>query len=127
MLHTISLRQNLFLLGRLWSKPMIERKNIRAEFGLYQHFDYFDSKPVKDGSDLTPYRISEAAAFGPGAIIQMPEVGMISHLEQRIFLNGILLGGTKSDYYSVIDRDYNMGSGFSVKTKTHAPLRTLHP
>lgn len=113
----------IHLLGRLWSTPMIERKNIRAEFGLYQHFDYFDSKPVKDGSDLTPYRISEAAAFGPGAIIQMPEVGMLSHLEQRIFLNGILLGGTKSDYYNVIDRDYNMGSGFSVKTKTHMELR----
>ena len=111
------------LLGRLWSTPMIERKNIRAEFGIYQHFDYFDSKPVKNGSDYTPYRISEAAAFGPGAIIQMPEVGMISHLEQRIFLNGILLGGTKSDYYSVIDRDYNMGSGFSIKAKTHMELR----
>ena len=113
----------LHLMGRLWSTPMIERENIRAEFGLYQHFDYFDSEPVKDGSDLTPYRISEAAAFGPGAIFQMPEVGMISHLEQRIFFNGILLGGTKSDYYSVIDRDYNMGSGFSVKTKTHLELR----
>lgn len=111
------------LMGRLWSTPMIERKNIRAEFGLYQHFDYFDSKPVKNGSDLTPYRISEAAAFGPGAIIQMPEVGLLSHLEQRIFFNGILLGGTKSDYYNVIDRDYNMGSGFSVKTKTHMEMR----
>ena len=113
----------IHLLGRLWSTPMIDQKNIRAEFGLYQHFDYFNSKPVKDGSDLTPYRISEAAAFGPGAIIQMPQVGMLDKLEQRIFLNGILLGGTKSDYYSVIDRDYNMGSGFSVKTKTHMELR----
>jgi hypothetical protein len=111
------------LMGRLWSTPMIQRKNIRAEFGVYQHFDYFDSKPVKDGSELTPYRISEAAAFGPGAIIQMPEVGMLSHLEQRIFVNGILLGGTKSDYYNVIDRDYNMGSGYSVKTKTLMELR----
>jgi hypothetical protein len=111
------------LMGRLWSTPMIERKNIRAEFGIYQHFDYFDSKPVKDGSDLTPYRISEAAAFGPGAIIQMPQVGMLDKLEQRVFLNGILLGGTKSDYYNIIDRDYNMGSGFSVKTKTHMELR----
>ena len=111
------------LMGRLWSTPMIERRNMRAEFGLYQHFDYFDSKPVKDGSNLTPYRISEAAAFGPGAIIQMPEVGMLDKLEQRIFLNGILLGGTKSDYYNIIDRDYNMGSGFSVKTKTHMELR----
>ena len=113
----------IHLLGRLWSTPMIERKHIKAEFGLYQHFDYFDSKPVKDGSDQTPYRISEAAAFGPGAIIQMPEVGALSHLEQRVFANFILLGGTKSDYYSFIDRDYNMGSGFSIKTKTHMELR----
>ena len=111
------------LMGRLWSTPMITRRNMRAEFGLYQHFDYFDSKPVKDGSSLTPYRISEAAAFGPGTIIQMPQVGMLDKLEQRIFLNGILLGGTKSDYYNVIDRDYNMGSGFSMKTKTHMELR----
>ena len=43
--------------------------------------------------------------------------------KQRIFLNAILLGGTKSDYYNIIDRDYNMGSGFSVKTKTHLELR----
>ena len=117
------LLNQLHLLGRLWSTPMIERKNIRAEFGFYQHFDYFDSKPVKDGTNLTPYRISEAAAFGPGAIIQMPAVGALSHLEQRVFANFILLGGTKSDYYSFIDRDYNMGSGFSIKTKTHMELR----
>ena len=115
----------IHLLGRLWSMPMIERKQIKAEFGLYQHFDYFDSKPIKDGSGLTPYRISEAAAFGPGAIIQMPQVGMLTHLEQRIFVNAILLGGTKSDYYNVIDRDYNMGSGFSIKSKTQLELRNF--
>jgi hypothetical protein len=111
------------LMGRLWSTPMMQRKGIKGEVGIYQHFDYFDSKPVKNGSDFTPYRISEAAAFGLGAIVQLPQVGALSHLEQRVFLNGILLGGTKSDYYNVIDRDYNMGSGFSIKTKTHMELR----
>ena len=89
------LLNQLHLMGRLWSTPMIERKNIRAEFGFYQHFDYFDSKPVKDGTNLTPYRISEAAAFGPGAIIQMPAVGALSHLEQRVFANFILLDQDK--------------------------------
>ena len=113
----------LHLVGRLWSMPMLTRNDIRAEFGIYQHFDYLDSKPVKDGSSQTPYRISEAAAFGPGIIIQMPSTGSLQRLEQRTFLNGILLGGTKSDYYSFIDRDYNMGSGFSVKSKTHLELR----
>ncbi len=109
----------LHLVGRLWSAPMFTKNDVRAEVGIYQHFDYLDSKPVKDGSDLTPYRISEAAAFGPGFILQLPAIGSLNRLEQRIFLNGILLGGTKSDYYSFIDRDYNMGSGYSVKSKTH--------
>lgn len=50
-------------------------------------------------------------------IISFQNMGGLTRLEQRIFLSGILLGGTKSDYYNVIDRDYNMGSGFSVKNK----------
>ena len=115
----------LHLMGRLWSTPMIEGRKMAAEFGIYQHFDYFDSKPVKDGSDLTPYRISEVAAFGPGVIMQLPEVGMLTRLEQRLFVTGILLGGTKSDYFNVIERDYNMGSGFSVKSKTHMEMRNF--
>lgn len=113
----------LHLIGRLWSTPMIEGRKLTAEFGLYQHFDYFDSKPVKDGSSLTPYRMSEVAAVGPGVILQQPEVGTLSRLEQRLFLTGILLGGTKSDYFNIIERDYNMGSGFSVKSKTHLEMR----
>jgi hypothetical protein len=89
-----------------------------AEFGIYQHFNYYDSNPIEDGSELIPYRISEAAGFGPGFILSMPQTGALSKMEQRIFLSGILLGGTKSDYFNVIERDYNMGSGFSVKSKT---------
>ena len=73
---------------------------------------------MKDGSDKTPYRISEAASFGPGMMWQFPQVGNLRRLEQAIFADLILLGGTKSDYYNVIDRDYNMGSGFSLKSKT---------
>ena len=113
----------MHLVGRLWSTPVIEGHRLLSEFGFYQHFNYYDSKPVKDGSSLTPYRISEAASLGPGLIIQMLEVGALSRLEQRLFLSGILLGGTKSDYYNVIDRDYNMGSGLSMKSKTHMEMR----
>ena len=89
-----------------------------GEFGIYQHYNYYNSKPIKDGSELTPYRISEVAAFGPGFIVSLPKIGALSQIEQRVFLSGILLGGTKSDYFNVIERDYNMGSGFSIKSKT---------
>lgn len=108
----------LNIVGRLWSTPILDKKDMAGEFGIYQHFNYYDAKPIKDGSELTPYRISEAAGFGPGFILSLPQTGAMTKLEQRIFMSGILLGGTKSDYYNVIERDYNMGSGFSVKSKT---------
>ena len=106
------------LLGRLWSVPVTVSKNMEAEFGIFQHFNYYDSQPVKDGTSLVPYRISEAASFGPGVIYRFPKIGNLTKLEQRIFLDGILLGGSLSDYYHVIDRDYNMGSGYSVKASS---------
>ncbi len=108
----------LNIVGRLWSTPILDKKDMTGEFGIYQHFNYYDAKPIEDGSELTPYRISEAAGFGPGFIFSLPQMGALSKLEQRVFVSGILLGGTKSDYFNVIERDYNMGSGFSVKSKT---------
>ena len=108
----------LSIVGRLWSTPILDKKDMAGEFGIYQHFNYYDAKPIEDGSSLTPYRISEAAGFGPGFIVSLPQTGGMSKLEQRIFLSGILLGGTKSDYFNVIERDYNMGMGFSIKSKT---------
>ena len=109
---------NLHLLGKLWSHTVYDGKQGKTIVGFFQHFNYYDSKPVKDGTDKTPYRISEAASFGPGMMWQFPQVGNLKRLEQAIFADLILLGGTKSDYYNVIDRDYNMGSGFSLKSKT---------
>ena len=108
----------LNIVGRLWSTPILDKKEMAGEFGIYQHFNYYDAKPIEDGSELTPYRISEAAGFGPGFILSLPQMGGLSKLEQRVFFSGILLGGTKSDYFNVIERDYNMGSGFSIKSKT---------
>ena len=108
----------IHILGRLWGTPVFSGKSFKAQLGLFQFFNYYNSDPVKKGSKQTPYRISEAASIGPGMIISFQNMGGLTRLEQRIFLSGILLGGTKSDYYNVIDRDYNMGSGFSVKTKT---------
>lgn len=109
---------DLHLLGRLWHAPLEQGKDIQSEVGIYQHFNYYDSQPVKDGSNQVPYRISEAAAIGPGIIYRFPQMGNLTKLEQRIFIDAILLGGSLTDYYNVIDRDYNMGSGYSAKLST---------
>lgn len=106
------------LLGQLWATDVATTGDVRARFGIYQHFNYYDSQPVKDGTSLVPFRISEAASFGPGFIYELPRIGNAARLEQRIFLDGIILGGSLSDHYNVIDRDYNMGSGYSAKVQT---------
>lgn len=113
------------LLGRLWSAPVFAGKGILASFGLFQHFNFYNSEPVKDGTSLTPYRISEAVAFGPGLTYQFRNAGNIARLEQRIYASAIVLGGSKSDYYNVIDRDYNMGSGYSLKGRTVMAFQRL--
>ncbi len=106
------------LLGRLWGAPVYTGNEMQAEFGIFQHFNYYDSQPVKDGTSMVPFRISEAAAVGPGLIYRFPKTGNLTALEQRVFIDAILLGGSLSDYYNVIDRDYNMGSGYSLKMNT---------
>lgn len=111
------------LLGQLWAGNVYRKGLFEARWGLFQHFNYYDAKPVKYGTDQTPYRISEAASLGPGLLFAFPTMGTLQRLEQRFFLSGILLGGTKSDYYNLIDRDYNMGSGFSLKSKTQMEFR----
>lgn len=86
--------------------------------GIFQHFNYFDSEEVIDGSGRIPYKISEAASVGPGMIYKFPRMNSLVNLEQRVFLSAILLGGSLTDYYNVIDRNYNMGSGYSIKNNT---------
>ena len=108
----------LHLLGRLWSVPVEVSKGTEMEFGIFQHFNYFDSEEVIDGSGRIPYKISEAASVGPGMIYKFPRMNSLVNLEQRVFLSAILLGGSLTDYYNVIDRNYNMGSGYSIKNNT---------
>lgn len=114
---------DIHLVGRLYGKSIYEGKAFRTQWGVFQHFDYYASDSIK-GSDMkNPFEISQTAAFGPGFIMQMSAVGNLKLLEQRLFVNGILLGGSKSDYYNFLDRDYNIGSGFGWKTITRLEFK----
>jgi hypothetical protein len=112
----------LNLLGRIWGASVADTKKFEADFGIFQHFNFYNSEAVKDGTDLIPYRISEAASVGPGLIYRFPALQERMNLEQRIFISGILLGGSLSDYLNIQERDYNMGSGFSAKIQTRMDL-----
>ena len=115
----------LNLMGRIWGTPISDTDKFESIFGIFQHFNFYNSEAVKDGTDLIPYRISEAASVGPGIIYRFPQLEDRMNLEQRVFLSGILLGGSLSDYLRIQDRDYNMGSGFSAKVQTRMDIKKL--
>ena len=115
----------LNLLGRIWAAPVYDNDNFEADFGIFQHFNFYNSEAVKDGTDIVPYRISEAASVGPGFLYRFPQLSQRMNLEQRIFLSGVLLGGSLGDYIHIGERDYNLGSGFSAKIQTQMDINKI--
>lgn len=104
-------------IGALWGKPIFEKDQRTLTFGIFQHFDYYDSKKIPGSeNEVVPYRISEAIAIGPGFLFNRRATpGNKVDVYGEFFLNGVGLGASVSDYYKVGERDYNMGSGYSIK------------
>ena len=105
----------IHLIGQLWDTPVLCKPNMQMNFGFYQHFNFFNSEAVRKEKDIIPYRIGEAASLGAGLVYRIPDVGRKISFQQCLFLNGIILGGSLSDHYHVMERDYSLGSGFSAK------------
>ncbi|BEG99028.1 DUF3943 domain-containing protein [Bacteroides sedimenti] len=97
-----------------YSEPLPGHKMM---IGLFQHFDYFDSGLVTKDSKKIPFKISEAAAIGVGMTYLLPATKKIT-IRYRGHLNAVLLGASLTDYYR-LGRDYNLGSGYSIKSNTH--------
>ncbi len=103
-------------LGQLYSRN-ISKKESKNHFvwGVFQHFNFYQSNAEIDHQMIYPYKISEAAAVGPGLMFRHDFSSKI-RLYNTNFVSLILLGGSQTDHYSTEKRDYNMGSGFSTKT-----------
>lgn len=112
-------------LGILWGKDVWVSGNRYLTAGIFQHFNYYDSQiRTKDGKLVSPYRISEAAAVGGGLIYENKAMSN-NHLGVRteFYMNGIALGASLTDYFFVDERDYNLGSGYSIKSYTEVNFR----
>jgi hypothetical protein len=105
-------------IGILWGKSVWVKENKDLTAGIFQHFDYYDSqlKIGENKESTAPYRISEAAAIGGGLIYQKKTTPQNpAEIYMSSFLNAVLLGASTSDYFNIDDRDYNLGSGYSLK------------
>ncbi len=102
------------IIGALQTYELYNKNNWQMLGGVFQHFNYFNSKVIKsDNTEFRPYYISEAASVGAGLIIERESEKF--SLKSMLFANGIALGASISDHFEIDSRDYNMGSGFSLK------------
>jgi hypothetical protein len=105
-------------IAAIWGKNVWTKENRNLTAGIFQHFDYYDSKLKmgKNQEPTAPYRIAEAAAFGGGLIYQRKSTPTNPvDIYTEFYANAVLLGASTSDYFHVDNRDYNMGSGYSLK------------
>ncbi|MDR2916651.1 MAG: DUF3943 domain-containing protein [Tannerella sp.] len=115
------LMTQLNAIGILWGKNVKNTKNSSLTAGIFQHFDFYDSQiKNKEKQKVAPYRISEAVAFG-GGILYLRKLTDTHPMEIRssFYANAIILGGSLTDHYFYDEKDYNLGSGYSVKTYTN--------
>lgn len=128
-IKTQPLLSRMAIIGRLFSRQVVANDRFNLSLGMYQHFDFFDSDTIKvsEVNDRTwpctiPYKLGVPASAGFGAMgayNPAPQWRLGGYLH----LNGILLGGILTDFYREYNRNYNWGSGFSIKSGIHCGFK----
>ena len=107
--------------GRLLSKEIYDSPKSHVSVGMYQHFDFMDSDTISPQTKsnklfecLVPYKLGVPASLGAGITGRYTESG-VWHIEGNAHVNAVFLGGILTDFYRNDERNYNWGTGFSVK------------
>lgn len=99
--------------GRLISREVLDHKNSSGSIGLYQHFDYYDSDTISN-LEKVPYKLGVPASVGAGFMFRDVERHRYV-FDAYAHVNAVILGAILSDHYKSDERNYNFGSGFSIK------------
>ncbi len=109
------------IMGRLMSAELVDKSKCSLSVGMYQHFDYFDSDTISDKGPeyfyqpcTVPYKLGTPASVGGGMVFRYLDDRQLE-FDAYAHVNGIILGGVLSDFYRYYHRNYNWGSGYSVK------------
>ena len=119
-MKTQPLLSRVEIVGRLLSKELLDKEDRNLSIGMYQHFDYFDSDTIKERSIgllspcVVPYKLGTPASVGAGAMFRFSSTKLWT-LDAYAHVNGVILAGILTDFYRDYNRNYNWGSGFSVK------------
>lgn len=110
--------------GRLWVTDLVDNSKDLLTVGFYQHFDYYDSDTISSVSNQIPYKLSAPASAGIGFIHKSKRFQNWT-LDSYAHANAVILGATLSDHYRVDNRDYNLGSGFSIQTGANITYKDI--
>ena len=128
-IKTQPLLSRVEIVGRLLSKEIADKRNFKASVGMFQHFDFFDSDTIKRREPnrsrlfpcVVPYKLGAPASLGVGFMAQyIPDKDFV--VEGYVHANGLILVGILTDFYRDYHRNYNWGSGYSIKTGLNASL-----
>lgn len=107
---------DISLMGRIYSKEKEKANGGKLIWGIFQHFDYIVKDTGTNTRRSVPIQVSAAGVVGIGIVRYHPSPTKKITFENSLHLNAVFLGGTHSDYYSILERDYNLGSGYSIKS-----------
>lgn len=115
------------IVGRLLGREVVDRKNFSLNLGMYQHFDFFDSDTLGRVRDdflmpcAVPYKLGTPASIGAGLLFRWVPCRKFT-VDGNLHVNGVILGGILTDFYRDYHRNYNWGSGFSIKAGLNIAL-----
>lgn len=102
------------IIAALRTFEIYNNNNWQINGGLFHHFNYLNPKvEISKDKEFLPYYISESASAGAGIAIKKEEKNLL--FTGKLFANAVALGASISDYFFLDKRDYNIGSGFSLK------------
>lgn len=109
--------------GAIWTK----RNNLDNEnkliYGIFQHYDYFDTDSTGVEGHQIPYKISVPASYGLG-LMHKYKSKEITNVNE-IYTNIVLMGAGVTDHYNLNKRNYNFGPGYSYKIRSTAIYKDL--
>ena len=106
--------------GRLWGKELETGENASALFGIWQQYDFYHNRYAREDEANPLFNFSETVAAGPGLMFR--QEGSSATLQQALFADIIALGAVENPNLFIIERHYNMGSGFALKSLTSINL-----
>lgn len=109
--------------GSMWSKTRSLGKRNKILYGIFQHYDYFDTDSINSPRHEIPYKISAPASYGFTLKHQYKSEKLLTTGE--IHTNAILIGAGITDHYNLNHRNYNFGPGYSYKIRTSTVFKQL--